>query len=88
MDVLRHQNIPGHYKAIPHTYRLKFSLEDAVSSLPRQQRLPVITTEGRKIKTTALLVTNKHGIFFFDKYSIDCITLLQLRQRPTLHPLM
>jgi hypothetical protein len=42
----------------PTTHRLQLTLEDGVRSLPRQQRLPAITTEGEKMKAAALLVTN------------------------------
>jgi hypothetical protein len=59
MNVLRHQNISGHDKTVPRTHRLELSLEDSVGSLPRQQRLPAITTEGQEMKTAALLVTDK-----------------------------
>jgi hypothetical protein len=38
MNVLRHQNIPGNYKSLARTSRLKLPLEDAVGSLPHQQR--------------------------------------------------
>jgi hypothetical protein len=56
MHVLRHKNIPSRHEAIPYTHGL--TLEDAIGSLPRQQRLPAITTEGQKVKTAAPLITN------------------------------
>ena len=59
VNVLRHQNIPGHHEAIPSAHCFKFMFEDAVGSLTRQQRQPAITTEGQKVKTSALLVTDK-----------------------------
>ena len=40
-------------------HRLELPLEDAVRSLPRQQSLSAITTESQKMKTAALLVTDK-----------------------------
>jgi hypothetical protein len=55
----RHQNITGNHKAVPRTHRLKLTLEDAVGSLPRQKRLPAITTERHEMKTAALLVSDK-----------------------------
>ena len=39
--------------------RLKLTLEDAARRSVIQQRLPAITTEGEKVKTSALLVTDK-----------------------------
>ena len=59
VNVLRHQDIPGHHEAIPSAHCLKFTFEDAVGSLTRQQRQPAITTEGQKVKTSALLVAHK-----------------------------
>jgi hypothetical protein len=59
MNVFGHHNISGNHKAVPQTHSLKPPLENAVGSLPRQQCLPTITTEGQKVRTAALLVTNK-----------------------------
>ena len=44
---------------IPSAHCVKFMFEDAVGSLTRQQPQPAITTEGQKVKTAALLVTDK-----------------------------
>jgi hypothetical protein len=59
MNVLRHQNITSNHKAISLTHHLKFTLEDSVRRSVAQQRLPAITTEGEKVKDSAVLITNK-----------------------------
>jgi hypothetical protein len=57
--MFRHQNISRNYEAVFLPDYLKLTLEDGVGSVPRQQRLPAITTEGQEVKTAALLVTNE-----------------------------
>jgi hypothetical protein len=59
MNMLGHQDIAPNDKAIPLTHRLKFTLEDTVRTRIAQQRLPSITTEGKKVKDSALLVADK-----------------------------
>ena len=49
---------PRHRVAV-HIPSAHFMFEDAVGSLTRQQPQPAITTEGQKVKTSALLGTDK-----------------------------
>jgi hypothetical protein len=59
MNMLGHQNIACNDKSVPQTRAFKRALEDRVSSGLGQQRLPSITTEGKKVEDAALLVANK-----------------------------
>ena len=59
MNVFRHHNITGNHKTISHAHGFKLTLEDTVRLRCTQQRLPAITTEGKKVKTSALLITDK-----------------------------
>src|SRR5208283_1659865 len=59
VNVLRHENVSGNHKFVATTHRLQFAPEEIVGSVPRQQRLSSITTEGQKVKAATLLVTNK-----------------------------
>jgi hypothetical protein len=59
MNVFRHHDIACNHKSVPLTHRLKLTLEDAARRIVIQQRLPAITTEGEKVKTSALQVTDK-----------------------------
>jgi hypothetical protein len=61
MNVLRHQDVAGNHKAIPHPDGLKFPSEDSAGRGPAQQRLATITTERYKVKTAALLVMDEPG---------------------------
>jgi hypothetical protein len=59
MNVLRHHDIASNHESVPLTHRLKLTLEDTARRIVIQQRPPAITTEGEKVKTSALLVTDK-----------------------------
>jgi hypothetical protein len=59
MNVLRHQYIASNHEAIARAHGFKLLLKDAIGSFPRQQRLTAITAERHKVKTAALLATNK-----------------------------
>ena len=59
VDMLGHHNIAGDHKAVSLTHGLKLLLEDAARPCRAQQRLTAITTERHKMKTAALLVTDK-----------------------------
>ena len=57
--MFRHQHKARYHKAVPRTHDLKLTLEDAIGLRRVQQRLAPITTEGHKVKTAALLVTDE-----------------------------
>ena len=56
--MLGHQNIACNDKFVPQAHAFKRALEDRVSSGLGQQRLPSITTEGKKVENAALLVSD------------------------------
>jgi len=57
MNVLRHQNIAGDDQAVAKTHSLQHTFEDAVGLWTFKERLPAVTTEGKKMKTAAMLIT-------------------------------
>ena len=62
--MLGHEYIACNHESIPSAHRLKLTLENLVSRIPRQQRHPSIATEGEKVEYAAFLVANKplrHG---------------------------
>jgi hypothetical protein len=59
MNVFRYHDIACNHESVPLTHRLKLTLEDSARRHVVQQRLPAITTEGEKVKTSALPVTDK-----------------------------
>lgn len=59
MDVLGHQNISGSDKGIALPNAFELVLEDAIGAGRGQQRLPSITTEGKKVEDAAFLVSDK-----------------------------
>jgi hypothetical protein len=64
MHMLRHQDVARDYETEAKARPLKLAFEGSVGNRIVQQRLPAITTEREKVKTPALLVTDKpcrHG---------------------------
>jgi hypothetical protein len=55
----RHKHITGNHKAISKTHRFKHIFKYAVHCCGVQKRLPAITTEGEKVKTSAFLVADQ-----------------------------
>jgi hypothetical protein len=59
MDVLRHDNIAANNKAVPDSHHFQGTLKQAARRRRAEIRKTAITTEGQKMKTTALLKTDK-----------------------------
>ena len=59
MNVLRHENVACDHESVSHARSIERMLDDMVCRCCAQQRLPMIATEGYKVKTSALLVANE-----------------------------
>lgn len=55
MHVLRHQHVSSHHKFIPVAHRFQFALKDLIAACARQQRTPMIATEGDEVKAAGFL---------------------------------
>ncbi len=59
MNVLRHDDITGHNKAVAGPHALQRFLEEITSSRRAQMLEPVITTESKKMKIPCMFVTDE-----------------------------
>jgi hypothetical protein len=59
MDVLGHQDVPGHDELILSARGLEFGFEEAISSRACQQRETMVATEGDEVESAGVVEPNE-----------------------------